>query len=477
MSTRLTWSRAGLVLRCETSKRPLPRTAWAFALPPFAPVNTVSPGIVTTFVSDNYGLPLSLRVSNLEELPAGYDFTLNWATYEGAAPETLRWNAVQLGPVRGFSQDLALGLAPATMLVYLSRTWSGIREDYVQVTVTCPGIGALLTGATIQNLTTVYKSDRLYLCWDALQIRSIAYEIRKGSTWDAAQTIGVITPNEILAQGDGLYWVSARFDTSVGEPESILVSGSALMQNVVATWDEATTGWSGSMTAHMGVGTGGVLQLAGAGNVDLIPNVDLVPNVDFYGGAVSSGLYEVPAEHVVDIGTAQPCGLSASWVFAAGDLSGNVDLIPNVDLVPNVDGNVTHLAECKVLLAIAQNDGVFGDWQPFVSGVKVGRKFKTGIQLTSLDPSVYPVVSAFQWAVDMPDRSEKFTGLAVGTGGTSQTFGTRFQIHPNPQITIRDAQSGDAWVMDSLTETGWAGHVVNGGSNVARTIDALFIAY
>jgi hypothetical protein len=306
----------------------------------------------------------------------------------------------------------------------------------------------------VSNLTTVYRDNRLWLHWDAMTA-GISYEVRIGSAWASASVCGIVSTNEMLASGDGTYWVAPRLGTSDGPATGLAVSGTGLVANVVATRNESGGGWSGTKTGGVAI-VSGLLELSG--------------------GSLS-GFYQCPAGNIVDIGTAQACGVTFT-LSAAGSRSTIIfDNIANVDTFDNVDGDATGLATVKPMISVAGNNGVFGPWQALVPGVYFGRIFQVGLQFTSTDPTAMPFAAAFSWTVDMPDRIQRFTSLSVGTGGVTATFSPAFQIQPNIQTTIHNAQAGDIWIRDSISASSVTGHISNGGVNVARTIDLIAQGY
>jgi hypothetical protein len=306
----------------------------------------------------------------------------------------------------------------------------------------------------VSNLTTVYRDNRLWLHWDAMTA-GISYEVRIGGTWALASVCGIVSTNEILASGDGVYWVAPRLGTSTGPPTSMVISGSGLVANVVAIENESGAGWPGAKTGGVAV-TSGILTL---------------------GGGSLAGFYQCPSGNIVDIGTAQACGVTYSLASGSSRSTLIFDSVPNIDALDNVDGDATGLTAVKPMISVAGNNGVFGPWQALVPGVYFGRMFQVGLQFTSSDPTATPFAVAFAWTVDMPDKVQRFTSLLVGTGGVTVTFNPAFQIQPNIQTTIHNAQAGDIWVRDSISSSSVTGHISNGGSNVARTIDLIAQGY
>src|SRR5260370_2612716 len=123
-----------------------------------------------------------------------------------------------------------------------------------------------------------YEGGFQKIYWDEIKdFRSgIAYEIRQGSTWATALPIRTQAHPPFIAQGNGQLWVSAKCTPITGltvdssAAQSITVSGNQLSINLVRSWDEQATGWSGAFDAGLGtdgVGVNKFLRLGGAQNI------------------------------------------------------------------------------------------------------------------------------------------------------------------------------------------------------------------
>jgi len=441
MATRLQWSRIGLSIKCETEKRAMPKTALAFALPPFAEVNTSGPGISVALVTDPITtLVTALHIESLEPLAKGYTYTLNYAT--GSV-----WTPIVLGQITELAYNLPVTVAGVTYRLKLTRAWRDVVEVFQEVTVSIPADDP---PANVTGLTNAYNGKLSYLAWTALaDPRGISYEIRKGSSWDSAQFLSTVpaSTTTFATQGDGTYWVASVFrGVYCASPTSITLVGTAIVANVVQTWDERATSWAGTFSGGAALDGLGGIYLAG-GSLD--------------------GYYEVPASHVVDLGTSQFCQISSSLgvVLDPGVPFDSDDLFDSNTLF---DGSAAGLAAVIEEIAIAQADGVFGAWQPFVQGNFLGRRFKLRLHLTSLQTTVTPRVQPYAWTVDMPDRWESKT-VSVPAAGLAITYATPFHNIPKPQITILNMQAGDVIVLSSISSSGFTLQVTNGGVGVARS--------
>ena len=341
--------------------------------------------------------------------------------------------------------------------------------------------GSALKGSldNITGLMSFFRSGLTVLSWRAVTdpVRVIDYEIRKGASWATAQVIGRTPNTEFPADGDGEYWVSAHSDYAYSStPATLIIAGSTLVKNVVATFDELATGWGGSLSGGAYV-SGSSLALGGSGLVSAISVISAQPTIAYYGGVASSGVYTIPVSHEVDIGTVQNCNCSVNYIARTDNPFNLFSLIPDVAALDTIAGNYNGQASVLIQIAVSDISGTYGAWADFMPGAYTGRKFKFQALLSSSDTSIIAALDAFTFTVDMPDRVEQGTNFAVPSGGASVVYATPFQIAPNVQITILNASPGDDIVLTAATKTGFTIQIVNGGSGVARSINHTSQAY
>lgn len=344
-------------------------------------------------------------------------------------------------------------------------------------TGTIYGVRAALPN--VEGLTDFYRDGKTVLTWRYVNDpRDIDYEVRKGISWEKGEVLGRVTNNEFITIGNGLYWVAAHHsDLYSPAPASIQIEGASLETNVIATWDEEATGWSGTCSGGAVV-SGTDIRLIGDDLVSTIPVFSAVPSLVYWDGIASSGIYEIPAGHIVDIGNAQACTVSVSYRLTADSPYNIFSMIPKVSEVSSIAGNYAGFANCQIQMAIAPDSGVFGDWRDFVPGSYVGRKFKFRAVLTSSNPTVTAILDTMVFSIDVPDRIELGTGVTVPVTGSTVTYVKPFQIAPNVQITIVSSQNGDDAVLTNETADGFDIIVkdVNDDS-VERTINWIAQAY
>lgn len=125
----------------------------------------------------------------------------------------------------------------------------------------------------------------------------------------------------------------------------------------------------------------------------------------------------------------------------------------------------------------------FSDWRKFVMGDATGRIFQFRLRLVSFAIDTSPRVFVADIKADMPDRIESINNVmaddttgavVVYSGGAFKGPGTT----PNVQVSIDGASTGDTWMFDSKTLSGFTIKFFNAdGDQVSRQFDALARGY
>lgn len=308
----------------------------------------------------------------------------------------------------------------------------------------------------VEGLTDFYRDGKTVLTWRYVNDpRIIDYEVRKGISWEKSEVLGRVTNNEFITVGNGLYWIAAHHaDLYSPVPSSIEIEGASLETNVIATYDEEATGWSGTVTGGAIV-DGDDIRLVGSDLVSTISVFSAIPSLLYWDGVASEGTYEIPEGHIVDIGNAQACTVSVSYRLTADSPYNIFSKFPLVSTMSSIAGNFAGYAGCQIQMAIAPDSGVFGAWRDFTPGSYVGRKFKFRAVLTSTSPTVTAILDTMVFSIDVPDRVETGTGVTVPVTGSTVTYVKPFQIAPNVQITIVAAQTGDDAILTNETASGF----------------------
>lgn len=362
--------------------------------------------------------------------------------------------------------------------------YGGGIEDLAAVPAfTYTPTGAALASALANptNVTTAFVANILQITWDGItDLRSpIDYEVRKGSTFANSQVLGrTDSSHGFPAHGDGTYWISAHYRAPTGldiysfNPPSVDIVGADITQNIIASWDEGATGWSGTLTSM--VKDGLTIELGGAG--DLLASADLLAEPDLlFGGVVSSGYYEAPAGHIITLAAINTCPILMAWEVFGVSLSSSFlnvsDFLGNPDFL-GAQFNAEVAVQPQV--ALSQDGSTYAAWINWNPGSYTFKSVKARILVTTQNPAVNAIVGSWQWGVDVPDLIQSAFGVPIIAAGSTITFPTKYNlVTPAVSVTILDRQTGD---VDLLTEaninaTGFTFQVLNGGVGVARHVN------
>lgn len=345
-------------------------------------------------------------------------------------------------------------------------------ESYILEGLTAPP-------ADVKNLVSVVQNGQTVLIWDEVaDLRPISYEIRKGFDFKTAQTLDKISGSrQYPAVGDGTYWVIAKTaQASSVNPASIVIEGSSLFANVVAERDEGLTGWRGQLSGAAVV-LHGVVILAGTGDIRLAPDIRAVPDIVFMGGIGASGTYQIPADRVVDLGETQVSQVTINYEMRGEAPNQDIRDVPDIRALSSIRGDFGDFVSAATEIRTAGDDELWSEWRAFRPGFYTARKYDLRITLATSSPDVTAVLDKFVVSVDMPDRFERGTAIAVPIAGSDIAYPKNFQIVPNLQVTIVGAQPGDDLVVTAQTRVGFHVEVVNGGGGAAREINYLAQGY
>ena len=349
----------------------------------------------------------------------------------------------------------------------------------------------------VANLRSNFVANNAQMVWDEVtDFRPIKYEIRKGASWLSSQTLGRYAHPPFNLMGNDTYWVNSVTQPAAGltvyglNPQQIVITGASITKNVIASYDEAATGWSGTFggTARS---FGATVRTTDAGNVLTIANVLTEPDILDYGGQ-ANGTYTIPVGHRINIGRVAACNVLISWQAYGLHPSFNVLAQSNVlTLTDMLDFAASLNIDVYPQIRLSQDGTTWGAWQPYVAGVYSAMAYDAQIVLATYDPTVQAVLSGFTFAVDVPDRNDHYVSKAIAAGGTTINFTPDGSSTPTPfnggtagspsapaiQVTINGATAGDDVILSAVTLSSCTVQVVNGGVGVARNVTILAQGY
>lgn len=370
----------------------------------------------------------------------------------------------------------AIGDVIAVSLVPVS--FIGVRGTTGTATATMTGAAITAPPADIPRVNAVYEGKIIWLAWEPVDdFRGITYEVRWGESWGAGFAYPTGSVTRFKTVGDGNYWVRAKTANGVYSSiaKGIRVEGSALVDNVIASLEESSTGWAGDFDRTYKIG--GELSMAGTSLFSsFAPVSSIAPSVILAGGFDSEGYYHIPTDHRIDIGLPGACQVTTGLTFDVRDPNAMIGDVTVFSALPSVKCPLGGTGSVDVEMNIAQADGVFSGWQSFSPGTYLGRIFDFRLRLTSDNAAVSPFVSTWEVAVDVPDRIDS-AEVTTPAGPLTVVFVKPFNATPKIQATIQNAQAGDDVVVSGISQNGMTLTVKSGGSNVSRTIHYLAQGY
>jgi predicted phage tail protein len=324
------------------------------------------------------------------------------------------------------------------------------------------------TIATLDDINTVnttFVNNNVLMFWDTIKSDKtpIVYEIRKGTVWANAQFVESTQDFKTTIYSNGTYLIKPTYTFASGykieatNAISIVADEAQLIKNMLVTWNELTTGWLGTKTNTV---------------KDLTGNLTL----DVMSSGTTTGIYEIPTAHIVNLSTPKVCTLSYNLEHSGIALGSNFDLFDNVDLINSVDGTVTSDFNVEVQIAISQDGTTYSDYKKFIAGDYLGQAFKFRLILTSYNEQIAPYVTNFEFTVDMPDLYEAGNSVST-TSSKTITYANNFSTAPDVQITIVNATAGDDAILTNQTDESFDIIIKNSGANVVRTFNYFVKGY
>ena len=278
----------------------------------------------------------------------------------------------------------------------------------------------------VTGLAISYQSKRAVLSWTPVtDFRTpIYYEIRKGETFNSASIVGKVQTNSFVLPSDGTYWVGAYYQYVYnGTPYSaysavwsdVVVTDVSIPDNIIATFDEATTNWTGTVSDDAYIDTiNAVLQLKdGVGLFDTIPDFEAVVNLVRYGGTGSYGIYTIPTDHIITISESGYVNTSCNYTAAVAPVDSLVSDWAQVSSLISVTGNDGTQGYCTPQINVMDSSGNWSGWKDYLSGNYYGKAFNFRIIIQSYSNQFNIYVTSFKYSVDVPDKVASGNDMAV----------------------------------------------------------------
>ena len=207
-------------------------------------------------------------------------------------------------------------------------------------------------------------------------------------------------------------------------------------------------------------------------------------------------MYTIPSGHRIFITTPTACLVNVTWQsrgdFTDDDILNIADILAVTDIL---NGSASPQVSVFPEIRLSQDGGsTWGDWQKYVAGYYIGDGFDFRMDMTTQNPQVRAILSQFMFSVDVPDRTDHYTNVALLAGGSTITFSTDAQrlagsgtaafnggnagaVLPGVQVTILNAQTGDDVIVTSLSLSHVTVQVTNLGIGVIRNVNIVAQGY
>lgn len=386
-----------------------------------------------------------------------------------------------------------------------ASAWATIANANLLALSTAPG--------NVTNLHQRSVDGQTVLDWSTVEDRRLlSYEIRKGSAWDTSLTVGETVAQPPWATlGDGTYHVRAfalsPFGTRVYSEATatIAIGDSIISRNIIVERDEQASGWNGGIGLDGGVVDGAFIRTDASGTISQPFAEAIVEQLGLEGVQIAIFV----SGQIVDVGRLADCRFwmefDAVGVLQGADFLGTSDFLATDDILgagPTrqiralpiwrfggaEDTDVFAPADIFAEPDIFTAGITWGDWVAIASGTRVARYYQPGLVLISDAGNVDATGTKFRWFVDVPDRTDDYTNLAVPDTGLPISFyargfdgapdpgataipfkgGPNNSLVPHVQRAIVDGLAGDEVEISDLTLSGCTVHVLNAGVAVTR---------
>jgi len=424
--------------------------------------------------------PLAIALSELLNTPATVDRSYSTIEVTVTAPGVSNYKYANVyykksgdtvWQIAGAAADEIDVVLPADGLTYNFRAWPVSISDVE--TPNGPTASITTTSAAtnlpidVRDIHLNFRDGFIEIYWAALSdVRGIDYEIRLGTSWSQSVVLGQTSTNSFRANSPGTYWIRSRvllLDGSTlysANPQSVVITTGSITANVLASYDEFVSGLPGTLDSNALI-VSSKIRLKGTANVLTLPDFLGTANILASGGYPASGSYTA-STHTVNVGREAPCAISVMYASHNEDSNNNP-----------TDAELTRV---RPQINVGNNAGTYAGWQDYKPGVYFGRYFQFRIVLESIDGTSTPVITAFAFVVDVPDRIDDGSITTLTSGPVTLTHSPAFNGGNGPSgvpvvtANIVGGSAGDQLFVTSVSNSSVAFEVKNAGASVARTV-------
>lgn len=435
--------------------------------------------VLSDGVSINTQASAPEAISNLTIIEELDDWALSWSY--GYMPTDFKTFQIYqdndlVGETSGFVFKAKINKIQSNFRVIAIDT-AGNQSTYTQQTATITPLN------DVASVNSSYLNNNILMFWDKISTTRtpIFYEVKKGNSWENAQFIEKTTDYKLNIFSNGTYMIKATYQYSSGlkieseNPKILIVDEAQLLKNVLVTWNEFETNWSGTLT-NTQVNDDGYLTLVSTDDVDEYLDVDSIINFDYGSEIVSQGMYEIPLAHNVSLAWPKVCTLSYNLELEVTSVRNDFDALLDVDSVNAIDGYIGSDFVVEVQISTSQDGVNFGDYSKFIAGDYLAQAFKFRLVLSSFNQDVTPIITNFEFTVDMPDLYESGNDVS-NTSIKTITYQNNFSTAPDVQITIVNATVGDDAILTNQTDESFDIIIKNSSTNVVRTFNYFVKGY
>ena len=336
--------------------------------------------------------------------------------------------------------DSAIGSFPFNtsqigQTIYIKFQGFNIFEGGQQSLADVPAFPYIIQGAALASPLPNVQNVRVYydvnlgftvLNWDQVSdFRTVDYEIRNGSTWASAASLGRTPAPPFRVPGNGTFWIAAHAQPVAGlnvyseTPTDVVVTGAVITQNIVDTFDFKALGWPGTFAGGAGIDSTINAIRTGAGNILTGTNILSTSDILAFGGA-ESGTYFPGTSGRINAGYVANISVSIAYEPTGLPIGQNILAISNILTLSDFLGSAsTAFTDVYPQIRIATTETAgnpnFGAWQSFSPGTYQAQWIETNMQLNTSDPNTYAYDLAYVLTATIPARIDNYA-LTTQTG-------------------------------------------------------------